>query len=47
MKRLTKTQIDLTADTIVALWLCRFGERNADKLSLAVRRKMRLIKVKT
>jgi len=41
MKRLTKTQIDLQADKIIKGWICQYGLKNANKVSLAVRRKIR------
>ena len=38
MKRMTKAQIESEAYRLWQIWLCRYGERDADKLSLAVRR---------
>ena len=41
MKRMGKTQLDLQCDKIVTCWLCSYGLRNANKLSLLVRREFR------
>jgi ribonuclease D len=37
-KKMTKPELDHTAKSVKDLWLCRYGEKNAKKLSLAVRR---------
>jgi len=45
MKRMKKLQIDNEANMIKNLWIARYGERNANKLSLAVRRLFRPKKI--
>ena len=41
MERMGKIQLDLQCDKIVTCWLCSYGLRNANKLSLLVRREFR------
>lgn len=38
MKNLTPPQIGLEAKRLKGLWICHYGERTADTLSLAMRR---------
>lgn len=41
MKRMTKDELRREAEKIYTCWICRYSARNADKLSLAVRRTFR------
>jgi hypothetical protein len=41
MKRMTKIEIDSKARDIQRDWVCIYSERNANKLSMAVRRLFR------
>jgi len=47
MKRMSSMQIDREAKDVRNLWICKYGELNAGKLSLAVRRLFRTPKPKT
>ncbi len=44
MKRMSTIEINLEAKRISDLWLGRYGARNANKISLAVRRLFRVKK---
>ena len=39
MKRMSKQQIDAEAERLRDLWTMHYGGRNADKLSIRLRRK--------
>ena len=39
MKRMSKQQIDAEAERLQELWIMHYGGRNADKLSIRLRRK--------
>jgi hypothetical protein len=41
MKRLPQTQVDRIAGEVVRMLICRYGERNLDRLTLAIRRQAR------
>ncbi len=43
MRNMKQTHIDLEAQNIRLNWICRYGTRNAEKLSLAVRRTFRKV----
>jgi len=44
MKRMKTSELDREAEKIVKCWICQYGAKNANKLSLVVRRKFRLKK---
>jgi len=42
MKRMKTSELDREAEKVVNRWICQYGAKNANKLSLVVRRKFRI-----